>query len=214
MLESGVRGLGQGASLGLWDELAGAGEAIGQSVGIKGLGEDIGKGEGLSFVKPLALDPDRDFGQAYSEGRDKWRGEDKIAQHDNPGTYGTGQVAGGVASSFVPGLNIAKGASVANAAGKAALQGGLMGFGNSEADNLKDLAIDTAKGAGTGAVIGGGTTAALNKISPAVENQVFFDGWVHFGWRSNRRLWRGLRLNNWFASNRVNFLFFVIRENH
>ncbi len=163
-LESAVRGLGQGASLGFWDELAGAGEAIGQSIGIKGLGEDLGKGDGLSFVKPLALDPDRDFSQAYTEGRDKWRGEDKQARADNPATFTGGELGGSVASSFIPGLNVAKGATLANIAGKAALQGGLSGLGNSEADNIQDLAMDTGKNAAIGGAVGG----TLGYVAPKV----------------------------------------------
>jgi hypothetical protein len=169
-LESGVRGLGQGASLGLWDELAGLGEGVGQSVGIKGLGSN--DWSDIGFTKPLALDENRDFGQAYTEGRDKWRGEDKIAQAENPKSFTTGEVAGGLASTFIPGLNVAKGASVANIAGKSALQSGISAFGNSEADNAADLAMDTAKGAGTGLVVGGTTAGLVNKISPAIENKV------------------------------------------
>lgn len=166
-LESAVRGAGQGVSLGFWDELAGLGEAVGQSVGVKGLGEDLGNGEGLSFVKPLALDPDRDFGQVYEEGRDKWRGQDKIAKQDNPGTYGAGEVAGSVGSAFIPGLNVAKGANIGNIAAKAALSGGLSGAGYSEADNLKDLARDSAVSAGIGGVTGGVAGAVVPKLGEA-----------------------------------------------
>jgi hypothetical protein len=166
-LESAVRGAGQGLSLGFWDELAGAGEALGQSVGVKGLGDSDWSQVGLT--KPLALDPDRDFGQAYTEGRDKWRGEDKIAKKENPYSYGTGEVAGSVASSFLPGLNVAKGASLANIAGKSALSGGLSGAGYSEADNLGDLAKDTGTGAGIGLVAGGTLGVLAPKVGEALD---------------------------------------------
>lgn len=166
-LEAGARGLGQGASLNFWDEIAGAGEAIGQSVGVKGLGSSNFSDIGLTT--PLALDENRDFSQAYTEGRDKWRGEDATARSDNPGSYMAGELGGGVASAFIPGLNVAKGASLANIAGKGALQGGLMSLGGSEAEDISGLAKDTGKGAALGGAMSGVIGYAAPKIGDAID---------------------------------------------
>lgn len=161
-LESAARGLGQGVSLGFWDELAGLGEAVGQEAGVKGLGSsDWGD---LGFTKPTFLDGQSSFGDVYDKGRDKWRAEDKTAKADNPGTYGASEVAGSIGSAFIPGLNVAEGASLANIAGKAALSGGISGAGYSEADNIKDLARDAAVSAG----IGGATGAAVGYAAPKI----------------------------------------------
>ena len=165
-LQAGVRGLGQGASLGFWDEIAGAGEALGQSVGIKGLGSsdfsDIG------FTQPLALDESRDFSQAYTEGRDQWRGEDKAAREANPYSYGAGEIGGSVATAFVPGLNVAKGASLAGRVGQAAALGGAAGLGLSEEESLSGMVKDTAIGAGLGAGLQGVGEKVLSPIASKI----------------------------------------------
>lgn len=98
--------------------------------------------------------------KTYEQARDESRANYKSAKDANPITYGAGEIGGGVATSFVPGLNIAKGASLAQMAGKAALAGGAMGLGKSEADNVRDMAIDTGKGA----LIGGATGGAINQL--------------------------------------------------
>jgi hypothetical protein len=133
--ESGIRGAAQGLSLGFADEITG----------------------GIEALKDIALTDKElsDLGDVYSQRRDESRLAYKQAEEANPGSYMTGQVGGSIASAFIPGLNVAKGASLAGRAGIAAAQGGLVGLGTSEADNVSDAALDTIKGAGMNAAFQG-----------------------------------------------------------
>ena len=135
-LESGARGIAQGLTMGFADEISGGAEALWEAA----------KG-----------DP-RTFGELYKQYRDESRQNFKKAQEANPGTYTTGEVAGAIGSAFIPGLNVAKGAGLAANVGKAALQGGLMGLGSSEAEDLSGMAKDTA----TGAALGGAGGAPVS----------------------------------------------------
>ncbi len=134
------RGALQGVSLGFSDEIAGA-------------------------IGSLFSD------KSYSQIRDESRQANEAAKQAHGGFYLGGEIGGGIASSLIPGLNIAKGASVGLAAGKAALAGGLAGLGSSEADLTKGdfgrAAIDTAKAAAAGAVIGGGLQKLGHIVSEA-----------------------------------------------
>jgi hypothetical protein len=94
--------------------------------------------------------------KTYEEARDESRANFEKARAANPKTYAGGEIGGGIASAFIPGLgalNAAKGAKLATVAGKAALQGGLTGFGTSDAEGAGELAFDTAVGAGVGAAL-------------------------------------------------------------
>jgi hypothetical protein len=86
--------------------------------------------------------------KTYEQARDESRANYKKAETDNPIAYGAGQVGGGAATMFVPGLGAAKGVK-----GLATL-GGLAGLGSSEADDAAGMLADTAKGAGIGAATG------------------------------------------------------------
>lgn len=126
-LESALRGLAQGGSLGFADEITGALEAL--------LTE-----------------------KSYEQARDESRANYHAAQEANPMTYGAGEIGGAIGTAFIPGagaLNAGKAATFMGRAGLAAAQGGLTGLGQSEADNAKDMAIDTAKGAALGAAMQG-----------------------------------------------------------
>lgn len=136
-LESGVRGLAQGASLGFADELTGGVEALSDTL----LGDE-----------PLS-----DIGSIYEKRRDESRAAYDAAREANPKTFMAGEIGGGIGTAFVPGLgalNAARGAQIGTVVAKGALQGGLMGLGGSTGDDVQELALDTAKGAGLGA--GGG----------------------------------------------------------
>lgn len=133
-LESGVRGAAQGLSLGFADELA----------GILGAG-----GEAIQNPSKLG-----DLAELYRKNRDESRELYKKAQEANPVTYGASEVGGGIASMFVPGLNVGKGIK-----GAAAL-GGAMGLGASEADLTKGEIAEAAKDVGKGAALGGVVGAA------------------------------------------------------
>lgn len=128
-LQSGLRGAAQGASLGFADEITGGTEAL------------LEKAKG----NPQALL------DLYRKSRDESRANFDAAQKANPGSYMGGELGGSLATAFVPGLNIAKGASLAARAGMASGLGGLSGLGMSNADNAFDLLADT----GTGALAGG-----------------------------------------------------------
>ncbi len=100
--------------------------------------------------------------KSYEQARDESRANFKAAQEANPVTYGAGQVAGGVASAFVPGLNVAKlGTAGARVLGGAGI-GALTGVGSSEASDVGGLASDAA----VGGLIGGAASGIAESISP------------------------------------------------
>ncbi len=131
--ESLLRGIAQGGTMGYSDEIVG---------GLEG---------GLK-----ALTSDQSLADAYKQSRDESRANNLAAQKANPGTYTTGEVGGAIGSAFIPGANIAKGAGLLKTALHAAALGGATGLGYSDADNAKDLAIDTGKSALTGGALGAG----------------------------------------------------------
>lgn len=100
--------------------------------------------------------------KTYEQARDESRANFKTAQEANPMTYGAGQVAGGVATAFVPGLNVAKlGSAGARIAGNAGI-GALSGVGASEATDLGTLTSDAA----VGGLIGGAASGIAESLSP------------------------------------------------
>jgi hypothetical protein len=132
--ESAVRGAVQGLTGKFSDELVG---------GAKAALTAIGSEESL-------LD-------RYTRYRDEERAKNQSAKEANPLTYGGADIAGGVTTALlVPGGQATALARI----GTAAAQGGAMALGASEADltkgEFKDAAIDTAIGAGAGALFSGG----------------------------------------------------------
>lgn len=126
MIESLARGGAQGLSFGLADEATGA-------------------------IESLFTD------KTYEQARDESRKAYAAAEKANPKSYLVGDIGGSVATAFVPGLgalNAGKGARLAEVAGKAALQGGLTGFGKSEEESAGGLLKDTASGAVIGGALG------------------------------------------------------------
>lgn len=145
--ESFLRGAAQGATLGLADE-----------------------GVGVLQGGWRALTSDQSFGDAYREARDESRTANKAAEDANGGSYLLGNLAGGVATAFVPGLNVAKAAGAGGAILRGAATGALAGFGSSDADvtqgEIGKAALDTALGGGLGGVVGGvshGVSSYLGK---------------------------------------------------
>jgi hypothetical protein len=134
MLESGLRGAAQGASLGFADEITGGVESL------------------LT-------------GKPYDQARDESRAAYDAAQKANPGTYLAGDVGGAVASSMIPGLNVAKAATIGGRIGTAALGGALSGLGNSTATDAQGMAKDAAMGAG----LGGGIQGAGEALVPVAK---------------------------------------------
>lgn len=130
--ESALRGAAQGVSLGFADEAVGGIEALWEKA----------KGNPA------------EFGNLYSQYRDESRAKNKAAQEANPASYTSGEVGGAVASAFIPGGALAKGAKLAHVAGRAALTGGIAGAGYSEGENAVDIGKDVAAGAALGGTVG------------------------------------------------------------
>ena len=135
--ESTLRGLAQGASLGFADEITG----------------------GLEALSDVVLGPKTisDLGSQYAQRRDESRAAYDAAKEYNPKAYMGAEIGGAIGTAFVPGLgalNAAKGAGLGTVMAKGALQGGLTGLGGSSADDVSEMALDTAKGTALGA--GGG----------------------------------------------------------
>lgn len=100
----------------------------------------------------------------------------KRAEEDNPKTYTTGQIGGGIATSLVPGLgalNAAKGAGFAGKVGTGIASGALTGAGMSESnpfssmEKAEEFAGDVAQGGAIGGTIGGGLHVA-GKVARAI----------------------------------------------
>lgn len=175
-LESGVHGAMQGASAGFIDELSGLGEAAGRLVGVKGVG-----GKFSDVDVDLSTFGDTNFKKNYKEGRDKKRAMHAALKKANHDSYVGGELVGGATSALVPGLNAAK--TLRGAAATGAALGGVAGLGNSEAEDLQGLSIDTLTGMGIGAGFGGGiygtgkaAKAAGNfvskKLAPSIEKML------------------------------------------
>ena len=137
-LESGIRGLAQGGSLGFADELEAAGGAI---------YEDM---KGLVTGKPS----EETYQPKLKEARDKY----KASEAEYPKTYTTGQIGGSVATSFVPGV------AQANAAKLAAL-GAIQGVGNSEETSVKGLAKDAAVSGALAGTLGYAGNKVIGKLA-------------------------------------------------
>lgn len=137
-------------------EPMGAGESI-----VRGAfqGATLGFGDELTGAVRSLFGPN-----TYQQERDAAREANASASESHPWLYGGGELAGGIGTVFIPGLNVAKGASLVKAGLTAAKAGAISGLGGSEADlTTSDFAgsiRDTVKGAITGGVTG----AALHGI--------------------------------------------------
>ena len=105
--------------------------------------------------------------KTYQQARDAARAANARAQAAHGGFYGAGEVGGGLAGAFVPGLGIAEGAGLGTVAAKSALAGGLGGLGSSEATDVGGLAKDVGEGAAFGAA-GGAVAHGLGTVAGKV----------------------------------------------
>ena len=143
-LESFARGAAQGALLGYPDELTG----------------------GFLALKDVATDDKvglKDLFERYGKHRDESRKEYDEAAEANPVKSGAGNLFGGLATLAIPGLGIAKGASLAKVAAAGARSGAVSGFGSAEGD-AKTQAMSTL----AGGALGGATAGAIGKIGEKV----------------------------------------------
>lgn len=142
--ESAIRGASQGLSAGFYDELSGLTEAAGTALGLKGAGGPI-KDIELSEQGPT-IDLEV-LKNAYQTARDLEREKLEKGRKDNPAITASTQVIGSIASPLskvLPGGALAKNVAF----------GGIDALGQSNADNVADLALDAEKGVLTSLVLG------------------------------------------------------------
>jgi len=150
-LESGLRGAAQGATLGFSDEITGGAEAA---------------------YSKLTGD-ERSLSDIYSKSRDESRLANKLSEEENPGTYTASNLGAGLATMLVPGLNIAKGASLAKAGIQGAKIGAASGLGASDEEIASMGALkDMSMGAGFGGAFGAGGQKLGNMISKVDPNKI------------------------------------------
>ena len=165
--------IAQGATLGFSDEIIGlAGAAAG------------------------AFDPtleDTTFGERYRDVRDIVRSQDEAVQVRSPIGSFFGELAGGVATSLIPGGRLlsrvrggSRAAKLGSISGLGALEGGLYGLGTSEGQTAGDVAQDTLHGAALG--------AATAPILPALGMGMRSAGRRMFGVNDTDSFQRAVRL--------------------
>jgi hypothetical protein len=160
-MESLLHGAEQGATFGFFDEAQGGLEALGQVAGLKGLGGPI---KDWSLQSPNGFDRQA-MAKAYLEARDRERKTAAEARATHPGLYTTGNVAGGIIS---PASKLGSMATLGKAAATGAAAGTVAGFGGSDADNMKDLAIDSAIGGTAGGILGAGGYGLMKGVEGGV----------------------------------------------
>lgn len=146
-----VRGFGQGVTSNWYDE--GVARLNTMFPGMNFTVDDL-----VNYLKGGQL-PDRPQ-KSYDENLAEFRGEVAAGEKANPKTAIAGEVAGIATQALSPvgrAMGPAKGATGLQRLGQVsrmgAVMGGLNASGRSEADNVGDLATDTAEGAATGAVL-------------------------------------------------------------
>lgn len=156
--ESALSGAAQGATFGFADE------ATAGAMGLKDY-----------LAGKLGQRGDIDLSDAYRTNLNAVRKKDAMAQAENPKAFGAGQIGGGIASSFLPGvgaLNTGKGAGLAVKVGKGAASGALTGAGMSEANPLHSPreAMNFGEDVIAGAATGGATAGLLHGAGKVVKS--------------------------------------------
>jgi hypothetical protein len=153
MIESGLRGLEQGATLGFGDELNGAMSTL--------LDTLTGRNKNLSILDD------------YAKQRDESRAAFKAAEDAHPYISGAANLAGGIAPALLTGGASLPEQGIAGAAKLGALYGAVGGLGNSEADltrgQVGQSIRDTATGGVMGGVLGGAVHAGAEKFGDALK---------------------------------------------
>jgi len=154
MLEAGLEGFGQGASLGYGNELAAALEQVTFPVASFLTGQDV------------EADP-------YLKARDSYEARTKKLAEENPGSYMAGNVGGSIASAIATSpLTTIKGATglakLGNAAKIGALQGAAMDVDNKKGE-LSLGAEDRLKNMAIGGALGGAFQGVSNIMNKAPE---------------------------------------------
>jgi len=157
--EAAYRGGKQGLSMGFSDEVAGL---------IKNPKGALRKAWGYVGEYPDINDQDV---LQYEGERDESRNLDKAAREAHPKIYGGSELACGIATSFVPGLGIAKGAKTAQGLMQASKLGLMSGVGASEGSTKEDLAFDSAV-SGVGGMAGQGVGNVVGKTGGLIASKV------------------------------------------
>jgi len=132
--EASALGATSGASFGLLDE----GAAMVKT------GKDLITGQ----IKPSSLS---ELLKSYKENQQKYEADLDEARKEHPYAYGASELAGGVATSFIPGLgvlNAGKAATLSGSLLRAGAAGGVAGLGYSRADLTSGDANEYAEAAG------------------------------------------------------------------
>lgn len=167
-VEAGLAGAFKGASFGLLDELKGALEAGGSTVGLRGLGGEF---------KDIRLETDEEDKQGlldiYRQARDAERERQKKLEEAHPGTTLAGEIAGGLATAPLMMGKAAQGLGTASKIGKAAVEGAkagaAYGAGMSEADLTKGDVGQFAKDVAGSGFYGGAFSAAIPAAGAAIK---------------------------------------------
>lgn len=140
--ESGLAGVAQGLGSNFLDELYGARKGVQDALTVDGVGvTDI---------------PDR-----YKVHRDMARDYYDLAETENPKSYATGNIGGGVAQALIPGAALSK----LGVVGGGAATAGAAGLGASSADTVVGDIENTVKTAAAGGALG----YAGNKLLPTAK---------------------------------------------
>lgn len=148
-------GAAQGATLGFLDEMLGFFQAMAPSQKVNQLGMETKEADKVGTLK-----------EQYQKARDTTRAELESAQQANPTAFGVGELAGGVASSFLPGMGVGKG--IAGMAKIGATTGALAGLGGSNADLTEGEVEQAALDMGLGAVLGGTFGAGMGAVGKGI----------------------------------------------
>jgi hypothetical protein len=147
LLESTIRGAQQGVTLGTSDEISGA---------VKGLMYP-GAQNPIDPDHPVTGGMATGFMPAYLSGAGQERAANQAAKENNPKAYKSAFLAG----SMVPAMAAAP-TSIAGTAGVSAVQGGVMGGGLADTNDVGQTAKNAAVGAAIGGVLGAGFRALFN----------------------------------------------------
>lgn len=173
LLESAIRGVGQGGTFGFGDELN-AGIVASRKALTRKLVEKI--------VGNLPEEAQSTFAHDYQAERDKERARNQKSREDNPLVHTGAEIATGLAmgaagASALPNIGAQTLRQAApRLAGIGALEGGAYGAGMSEGETAGEVLKDTAVSAGWGAFAGVGIPMATQGIGRAYQRLVKTQG--------------------------------------
>ena len=139
----------------------------------------IGASQGITFggadeaiAKLESIRSGRPYEEVLKEAKAMYRG----ASEQNPVSYTTGELAGGIGTAFVPGMGQATtGANLGRLAVIGAGTGALSGLGYSEGETAGEIARDVGIGGALGGalpVVGRGVQSAIQSVKPAIDTSI------------------------------------------